>query len=155
VSPTPKPTPDLSLAGRYVPSTTSASHVRAGTDIRYSSRPPTSGRHYAQTAGYGVFERDVAAGNWVHTLEHGGIVLLYRPDLCDAACQDGLRAIYSQAPASQSFNVVKIAVIPYQDMDHAIAAAAWEWLDEMDSLDAARILKFYGDHLDKGPEQAL
>jgi hypothetical protein len=52
----------------------------------------------------------------------------------------------------------KMLVIPYQDMDHAVASVAWGWVDEMDTtapVDKDRILAFYRAHVDKGPEQAL
>lgn len=128
-------------------------HVDPGTPIRYQSRPPTSGQHYPSTSGYGVFEREIEPGFWVHTLEHGAVVVLYRPDLCDAACVGDLRAVYATAPRSRTFNNVKMAVIPYRDMDHKVAVVAWNWVDEMDEVDRDRIIAFYREHVDRGPEQ--
>ena len=131
-------------------------HVEPGTPITYRSRPPASGPHYGSgTSGYGVFEREIDPGYWVHTLEHGGIVVLYRPDLCDADCLGQLRQVYNSAPVSQRFGVVKMAVIPYWDMDHAVAAVAWGRVDELDQVDRDRILAFYRANVDKGPEAAL
>jgi hypothetical protein len=149
----PKPVP---AQGHQVPIEGNRQHVAQGQVIPYRNRPPSSGDHYDQPAGYGFFQRDIPTGNWVHDLEHGGIVVLYRPDLCDQACQSQLQDTYNSAPSSQVFpGTKKMLVTPYQDMDHAIAAVAWGWIDEMDAFDKDRILAFYRSHVDKGPEQAL
>ena len=147
--------PPASAQGRQVPIEGNRQHVPQGTPINYRNRPPSSGDHYDQPAGYGVSEREIATGNWVHTLEHGGIVVLYRPDLCDATCVSQLRDTYNSAPTSALFpGIRKMVVTPYNDMDHAIAAVAWGWVDEMDQVDKDRILAFYRAHVDRGPEQA-
>jgi hypothetical protein len=146
-------TADAESQGRFIQGTGEANHVSPGTVVQYNSRPPTSGNHYPNPSGYGVFDRAVPTGNWVHNLEHGAIVVLYRPDLCDDACVAAVKDVYKQAPRSRQFNVVKMVVTPYTDMDHAVAAVAWQYLDEMDTADEGRILAFYRDHVDKGPEQ--
>ena len=142
--------------GRQVPIEGNRQHVGQGTVVQYRNRPPSSGDHYDQPAGYGFFQREIPTGNWVHDLEHGGIVVLYRPDLCDQACQTQLQDTYNSAPSSALFpGTRKMLVGPYQDMDHAVAVVAWGWIDEMDAFDKDRILAFYRSHVDKGPEQAL
>ena len=146
--------PQTAAQGRQVLSE-GQDHVEPGTPITYRSRPPSSGPHYPLPhSGYGVFEREIEPGRWVHTLEHGGIVVLYRPDLCDPDCLSQLRQVRDSAPPSQQFRMVKMAVIPYRDMDYAIAAVAWGWVDEMDQVDRDRILAFYRAHVDRGPETA-
>lgn len=94
-------------------------------------------------------------GNLVHTLEHGGIVVYYRPDLCDQACIGQLQQVYNSAPRSQRYGVVKMAIAPWSDMDQAVTVAAWGWIDGMDQPDVQRIVAFYRDHVDRGPEDAL
>jgi len=149
----PKP---VAAQGHQVPIEGNRQHLPQGQVIPYRNRPPSSGDHYDQPAGYGFFQRDIPTGNWVHDLEHGGIVVLYRPDLCDQACQNQLQDTYNSAPSSTLFpGTRKMLVTPYSDMDHAIASVAWGWLDEMDAFDKDRILAFYKAHVDKGPEQAL
>src|SRR5437762_12310136 len=73
---------------------------------------PSSGDHYPTPAGYGVFTREIAGGNPVHTLEHGGIVVYYRPDLCQQACVAQLQRAYSSASKSQRYGLVKMVVTP-------------------------------------------
>jgi len=138
-----------------VPTEGNRQHVDQGTDVLYRNRPPSSGNHYPTPAGYGVFTRDIAGGNLVHTLEHGGIIVYYRPDLCDQACVGQLQLAYSSAPKSQRYGVVKMTLAPWLDMDQAVTAAAWGWIDGMDQPDVQRILAFYREHVDRGPEDAL
>jgi hypothetical protein len=149
----PKP---VAAQGRQVPIEGTRQHVTQGQVVVYRNRPPSSGDHYDQAAGYGFFQREIPTGNWIHDLEHGGIVVLYRPDLCDEACQAQLQDTYNSAPSSQLFpGTRKMLVTSYQDMDHAIAVTAWGWVDEMDAVDKDRLLAFYKSHVDRGPEQAL
>jgi len=138
-----------------VPTEGNRQHVDQGTDVLYRNRPPSSGNHYPTPAGYGVFTRDIAGGNLVHTLKHGGIIVYYRPDLCDQACVGQLQLAYSSAPKSQRYGVVKMTLAPWLDMDQAVTAAAWGWIDGMDQPDVQRILAFYREHVDRGPEDAL
>ncbi len=145
--------PPAAALGRQTPSE-GRDHVPPGTPLTYRARPPSSGTHYDQTSGYGVFEKEIEPGYWVHTLEHGGVVVLYQPDLCDQSCVAELRSVYNAAPKSGRYGAVKMAVIPYRDMDHKIAAVAWTWVDEVDAVDRDRILAFYREHLDRGPEDA-
>jgi hypothetical protein len=146
--------PGVAAQGRQVPIEGDRQHVAQGADVAYRNRPPSPGDHYPTPAGYGVFTRDIPLGNLVHALEHGGIVVYYRPDLCDQGCQDQLRQAYNSAPRSRQYGVVKMVVAPWQDMDHAVTSAAWRWVD-MDQADSERIVAFYRAHVDRGPEDAL
>jgi hypothetical protein len=142
--------------GRQVP-LEQATHVDPGTPLTYRSQPPTSGMHYGAVPNptdYRLYNQPISPGLWVHMLEHGSVVVLYRPDLCDSACFDVLADAYNNAPPDATFRLRKLAVTPYQDMDHAVAAVAWGWIDEMDQPDKDRILAFYRSHVDHGPESA-
>ena len=55
-------------------------HVPEGSTITYRHNPPASGPHYPV---WGRFMEHTAAlprGYWVHNLEHGAVVIAYRPD---------------------------------------------------------------------------
>ena len=127
-------------------------HIPDTQQPQYKHYPPASGPHYDQEAEWGVYDQPVAEGHWVHSLEHGGIVLLYK---CPSGCPDlvqQLKDFYAAAPKSAKWNEAKLVVTPYEHMDHQIAIVAWDWIDEMDSFDRDRLQKFYNAHLDKGPE---
>jgi hypothetical protein len=148
--------PPVAAQGHPVPIEGNRTHFPQGTNIAYRNRPPSSGDHYDNTAGYGVFsDRPWPTGNWVHNLEHGAIVVLYRPDLCDSACVSVLQSAYNDAPNSAVFpQEKKMIVQPYTDMDNAITTVAWGWEDDMAQPDEQRILAFYRAHVDRGPEVA-
>lgn len=127
-------------------------HVPPGTVVNYKSRPPSSGNHYDTPAGYQFYPRPVDTGNWIHTLEHGGVVLLWRPDLCDQACVTQLQQVYSAVPTDGKFNLKKMTATSYQDMDHKIAVVAWQWVMNLDDVNQDQIIAFYREHVDRGPE---
>jgi hypothetical protein len=132
-----------------------ADHVAEGTPIEYNSRPPTSGPHFAAWyPTYGVFEQEIPAGNWVHNMEHGAVVLLYN---CPEACPDlvnQIRQLHNDLPKGRNARrgVARMLALPYKDMDHRIAVVAWGWLLELDQFDRDQILRFYEARIDRGPE---
>ncbi len=116
-------------------------------------RPPSSGPHWEtvpQAQEYRMYDTSspLPPGRYVHMLEHGAIVVLYRPDLCDASCVDTLGKFYDSAPRSTLVGVRHLAITPYQDMDHAVAVVAWGYIDEMDQVDADRVMADYKAKVD-------
>ena len=87
-------------------------------------------------------------GRYVHMLEHGAVVVLYRPDLCNDACVQQLGQFYDSAPRSNVVGVRHLAITPYQDMDHAVAVVAWGYIDEMDQVDVDRITADFKSKVD-------
>lgn len=126
-------------------------HVPLGTQVRYGHYPPTSGPHWPRPAPWGEYEQEVPEEAWVHNLEHGGIVILYR---CDTPCPElvrQLREVYATFPKSKYGNV-KLLIAPNQKLKTRLAILAWTWIDEMDEFDRERLLRFYQAHVDRGPE---
>jgi Protein of unknown function (DUF3105) len=120
-----------------------ASHVDEGAPLTYRNRPPSSGIHYGtlpQPQEYRMYDTPLSPGRWVHMLEHGAVAVLYRPDLCDSACVQQLGTVYDNAPRSTLVGVRHLVITPYQDMDHAVAVVAWGYVDEMDQVDADRVM---------------
>ena len=123
-----------------------ASHVDEGTQLSYRNRPPSSGMHFGtlpQASEYRMYDTPLTPGRWVHMLEHGAVAILYRPDLCDASCVSLLGQVWDSAPRSSVVGGIRHLVItPYQNMDHAVAAVAWGYVDELDApqVDKDRIL---------------
>jgi hypothetical protein len=64
-------------------------HVTTGSPLSYLFCPPTSGTHYSEVGvaparpGFYKADADIGPGSWVHNLEHGYVVVLYR-------CPDGV-----------------------------------------------------------------
>jgi hypothetical protein len=131
--------------------TEAGTHVDEGAPLVYHSRPPSSGVHWGtvpQAAEYRMYDQPLSPGRWVHMLEHGAVVVLYRPDLCDAACVEQLGQFYDTAPRSSLVGIRHLAITPYQDMDHAIAVVAWGYVDELDQVDKDRILADFKSKVD-------
>jgi Protein of unknown function (DUF3105) len=128
------------------------SAIPAGTWLR----PPSSGAHWEtvpQAAEYRMYDTALPPGRWVHMLEHGAVVVLYRPDLCDNACVQQLGNFYDNAPRSSVVGIRHLTVTPYQDMDHAIAVVAWGYVDEIDlgandQVDTDRIMADFKSKVD-------
>jgi hypothetical protein len=152
----------LSIIGVWLASTASAQvgrqmpdegqqHISVGTPAKYGHYPPTSGPHWPRVASWGVHEEELPPEIWVHNLEHGGVVILYR---CELPCPDLVRQleeVYRTFPGSK-YGHVKLVITPYPRLRTRLAILAWTWIDEMMALDRERLLRFYQAHVDKGPE---
>jgi hypothetical protein len=92
------------------------SHVTSPT---YSVNPPAGGDHLpaAAPAGFSDMANVPADGNLVHSLEHGFVVVWYRPDGVAAATLDGLREL----ARSRRW----VLVVPRPSLPTALAATAW------------------------------
>ncbi|MEO5953085.1 MAG: DUF3105 domain-containing protein [Chloroflexia bacterium] len=148
---TPEPTPDYSLGiGTAVPNEGNA-HVSARTVITYNVYPPSSGTHYPDTAPYKFYDEEVPEGNFVHSMEHGGVVLYYRPDISDDVKQQ-LKDLFNKLPPNK-FGSVSLVVTPYtKGMTQPLAIAAWGRLLLMNDYNFDEIKTFYQSWVDKGPE---
>jgi hypothetical protein len=129
-------------------------HVNSGEPIEYRNNPPASGPHYPTWTRPGVYTDPQDKGYWVHSLEHGYVVILYN---CPSGCPDlvqQLRQFYEAAPKSSRYGYQKLVITPYTEMSHTIALVAWDHIEEMDQFSADDTLTFYKAYLDKGPEDA-
>jgi hypothetical protein len=142
-------------APAYMP----ASHVAVGTHVDYDSNPPSSGPHYPIWAAYQVWDAPVPREYYVHDLEHGAVVLLYK---CSApgGCADVVDALKKASDAipddplcSGTGVRVRTVITPDPLLDVPIAAAAWGWIYKADCIDLPSLTQFAKDHYGQGPEQ--
>ena len=63
----------------------------------YLHNPPVSGEHYPVWARWRIYTEVVPRGFWVHNLEHGGVIFLYRPD-APQNIVDALVRVYNAIP---------------------------------------------------------
>jgi len=125
-------------------------HVGDGELITYKSYPPSSGTHYSTPADAGFYDQPVAEGKFVHSLEHGYIVIYYKPDLPEATKQQ-LKDTFSKLPLGK-YGKVKAVIVPYTNMTTPMAIAAWDRLMLLNSYNYDEIQTFYKEWVDKGPE---
>jgi len=138
--------------GRPVPEEGYA-HVPTGSPVLYKHNPPASGPHYPQIARPGVYLREVPPGYWVHNLEHGYVVVLYRWPGAPPQVLRELQEIYNTLPKSK-YGYVKLIVAPYPKLRRLLTAIAWTRILELDRVDRACLEEFYRTYVDRGPEDA-
>lgn len=129
-------------------------HVEQGTTLSYQHYPPASGTHYFSPAAWGVASTPIPEGNFVHNLEHGGVVFLYH---CEPDCPELVQQfedLVAKAPAAFPFSTVKVLVTSYDatKMPSPIIALAWDHQLNMNSFDEALMLRWYKRFVNGGPE---
>jgi hypothetical protein len=123
-------------------------HVSAETPANYNSNPPTSGAHTLDEAPWGISQTQLPDIKLIHNLEHGGIVLHYRPDL-DAAQQTQLTELARELQRRDR----KVVLAPRPENDAPITATAWGRMVRQETLDADAIRAFFSAFINQGPER--
>lgn len=128
-----------------------ATHVQEGSALTPKHNPPASGNHYPVWPHYQMYDKVVPRGYWIHGLEHGGIVLLYRPDAgADIVTQ--LKAVYDAIPDDPTCEHKRAIFTADPDLDDNIAVIAWDWVLEAECVNQGEILKFVCAHRGNAPE---
>jgi hypothetical protein len=129
-------------------------HV-AGPPVKYLFCPPASGNHMnvsnVAPAPARVYRPDDKVGplNWIHNLEHGGLVILYRNDSpgATAAGLQAFRDYFDSFPPSPVCGIPGGTVSPviarFDDMPHPYAALVWDRVFYLDTWDPALVTRFY------------
>jgi hypothetical protein len=151
-------------------------HVAIGTDVTYSSNPPSSGPHYPIWAAFQEFATPVDRRYYVHDLEHGAIVLLYNCALlpgadagaseaaadseaggdgavtssCEVLVQN-LRNLMSALPEDPLCDADaglhrRVVLTPDPLITVPVAAAAWGWTYRAQCFDRGTLDAFARDH---------
>jgi hypothetical protein len=154
-TPVPEPTPQLGFVAQDL----GRGHVSQGASVNYAYCPPTSGQHY-NIQGTAPLRRDfygpddeLRPGNWLHNLEHGYVVLLYREDPGEQTLDD-LRAVMDSAAPSELAVTCglpnKVIAVRFDDMSTPYGAVAWDRAMLLDTYDAAR-LRTFAEQWQDGP----
>lgn len=120
------------------------SHVSAGTNISYKTNPPTSGDHFGQAKGWGVYNREVDDKMALHGLEHGGIWISYKE------IDDETKEILKEIGKSNSQSVI---VAPRPNNDDKIVIASWGKYMRLESVDKVLIQKYIDTYKNQSPEK--
>ena len=126
-------------------------HVSEGTPVSYRSNPPASGPHYPVWAHYQEYKTAVERPYWVHNLEHGAIVLLYRPD-ATAANVAALASVFRALPADPECGHARALLTPDPLLPRQVAAVAADWVLTADAVDAVALQAFALAHRNHAPE---
>lgn len=144
-----------------------ANHVSKNTEIQYDSNPPAGGNHYGDsTTSAGEYDKAPADGYLVHSLEHGAVILWYKPT--DSTDQSQLPEATDSAKANRlskqdidrlkqifnSISVNKKIMIPRVNMNTPIAITSWGRLLKLPTIDESKIKTFFETNENRGPEIA-
>ena len=113
--------------------------------VTYEMTPPVQGFHSNTPAPCGVHATQVIDENFVHSLEHGAVGLLFDPTRATPEDIKELEAIASEADE----NVVSA---PYEGMEPVFAIASWGERMDLDELDVAAVNEYIDVFAGKGPE---
>ncbi|MGH2753082.1 MAG: DUF3105 domain-containing protein [Actinomycetota bacterium] len=122
-------------------------HVEEGTDVQYETSPPTSGDHYGTPADAGFYPTSVPEETLVHNLEHGQIVIWYRPDAPQATI-DAIETVVEDEP-------IALLAAPYQDVPTGseLSFTAWGAMQSCADFSNAILSEFRAQFQGQGPEQ--
>ena len=159
-APDPTPTPGAGSSPRlgYVQPDQGRLHG-AESGQTFALCPPASGTHYniqgrgpIRAGVYGPDDTSVAIPQgWLHNLEHGSLVVLYRcddsTDACEETGQAAMRALYGSFPDSPICAIPPGTESPvfarFDEMAYPYAALVWGRVLPMESWDPDLILEFW------------
>lgn len=127
-------------------------HVATNDGVVYNSNPPSSGPHCGSWGRYAVYgaSKPLPRCNYLHNLEHGGVVVLYK---CDGECPEivaALSGVRDQIVDAECTVTKRVILTPDPNLDTLVAAAAWTttWTSDCVNDDAlASLTNFIEDNL--------
>jgi hypothetical protein len=131
-------------------------HIPEGATPMYNSNPPSSGPHFPVWANFQEHGVPINRGYLVHSLEHGGVLLLYKCDQqpCPTIVE-GLRKVRDGLPNDPLCDPsirVRVVIAPDPALDVPVAAAAWGWTYRAQCFDEPTLAAFVKDHYAQGTE---
>lgn len=125
-------------------------HVAPGSTKYGGALPPTSGDHTTPVP-WQVYDQEVPDENAVHNLEHGGVVISYRPDL-PAEHVAKIKALFSKPYSRKGFSPIKAVVAPRAANKSPIIMSSWTRYIELDTFDEEKMVEYYLRNVGKAPE---
>ena len=108
--------------------------------LTYDTNPPTGGVHNPAWQNCGIYDKQVALENAVHSMEHGAVWLTYQPNL-DAAQVEKLRSL------ARGRGYMLVSPYIYGALQKPIYAVAWGLRVGVDSADDPRLPKFIAQYM--------
>src|SRR4029079_3025633 len=136
---------------------TSREHTTSlSTHVKYSTNPPTSGRHYQIPAQDGIYGDAPQDEELVHGMEHGRVIFWVKPSLPEEQ-RANIRALVDDDP-------YQMFLVPRANMPYAVAATAWDadpapngtgklmTCNEVNDQTYDALAAFRDEHRSQGPE---
>lgn len=136
----PKPGVKVTIQGRE--------HIAPGAKHEpYTSNPPVSGPHYAERSECGIFEELIPVETLIHNMEHGQVVVYYKPDLAKEEVQKLKDFVMPLLPDGW------ILMARNEDISSNIALASWGRYQLFDAFNEAAFQAYYKENIKRGPER--
>ena len=100
----------------------------------YSTDPPTSGPHVSKLPNWGLHTTTIDKELQVHSLEDGGVVVNYQPDL-DKAVVTQLEQLITSYDS-------EVVLAPYPGLTSPIVLTAWTRMQKFTTFDEAGLRRF-------------
>ena len=129
-----------------------AKHEMPCAPLSFDQNPPTSGTHYAVWADFKVYPQQISRGFWVHSMEHGAVVLAYNCDLYDGDCAElettlaDFKSAWPQDEKCSETTKNRLLVTPDPLLEVPFAAVAWDWSLTASCFDADEVSDFIDAH---------
>ncbi len=126
------------------------------TKANYKTNPPTSGDHNPTPAPDGEYQsgNEPALENWVHTLEHGRILLQYKPGIPPAGFT-AMQTLYKEPVLDSDASYHMVLMRNNTQMPFQAAAVAWRGYVGCNAVTPAALeaMRVFRDRwVDKAPE---
>ena len=102
--------------------------------VEYEQVPPVGGQHHPRWLACDVYGDPVPPETAVHSLEHGGVWVTYRPDLDD----DAVAALAELTSINREY----VLVSPFEDLPAPVVVSAWGLQLQLDDADDPRLQQF-------------
>lgn len=97
---------------------TARGHTTSLADrVKYSTNPPTTGRHYEIPVEDGIYGKAPQDEQLVHNMEHGRVIIWVKPSLPKDQ-RANITALVQDDP-------YQMVLVPRRNMPYAVAATAW------------------------------
>ena len=128
-----------------------ANHVPLGEKVAYRTNPPNSGPHYDRWAPPGFYDQAIADELLVHNLEHGHVIIFYRP----GALSGDDETYVLNLTRTYVGNWDAVLAVPREGMEHPFVLAAWRHLLRLDTLEREAVEAFIDAYRGRGPENPV
>ena len=123
-------------------------HLQSGVSFPYPTDPPYGGPHDGNALRCAIYQDEQPPERYLHTMEHGAVVIHYQPDVFANEDVAALRRLGSELLQRGD----RIVLVPNRAILSPVVVASWGRLLPLDSGDEAVIRAFVDAFENKGPE---
>jgi hypothetical protein len=129
-------------------------HLSMCSEISYTMNPPCFGPHYGIWAAFQHYDEAIPRGFWLHSMEHGAVVIAYSCTDCDDEVQ-AAKTLIDELPADPICSSPvdrRVILTPDPKLDTRWAASAWGFTLTSECFEAEIFRTFAISHNAAGPE---